>query len=430
MAYEILESVLDFGEFSDLSPHPTPSGQVSAPKDMLEHGLIANNSEPSETEVQKPLNTAGKKTLKGKGKTKLSKHAHISPNATSVSRPLQGVAEQASMSASTQPWQELNNSITQAMKAGFEQFTTEFLEAAHKGYDKECKRSSSSTNVPETKAKRLKSVVVVPDSVTNSESDDTETELKRLLSEGEQNCSSNDDLLGDIQQEYEADDKVGPKVKDKLATLTDKILMTKLSDEKLAEKQKAYCRPQNCTKLMKTKVNPEIWALLKPGTRSRDLKFLRVQKLLVSAFVPLLQLTEKLLAKQSVKDEVKLATDTITLMANANIELNLRRRELMRPDLNTQYQRLCAPSVPITQLLFGDDLTKAVHDIKTTNKVGNKLGRQTEGRSRSFGYRHYSGRTMASKKSTCTTSRIHTKGVNRQEATRAGDEDTGGAKAQ
>ncbi len=255
----------------------------------------------------------------------------------------------------------------QAMKEGFSQFTSDFLQETNKGQT-ECKRSASSTNVPEQKTKRQKSAVVIRNPVT-TDSDDTEAELRRLFSEDEQNGSSNDDLLGDIQQEYEADDKVGPKIKDKLATLTDKILMTKLSDDKLSEKQKGYSRPQNCTKLIKTKVNPEIWALLKPSTRTRDLNFLKVQKLLFSALVPLLQLTEKLLAKQGVKEEVKLATDTITLMANANIELNLRRRELMRPDLNTQYQRLCAPSVPITQLLFGDDLSKTVHDIKTTNKV-------------------------------------------------------------
>ena len=54
------------------------------------------------------------------------------------------------------------------------------------------------------------------------------------------------------------------------------------------------------------------------------------------------------------------------------IELNLRRRELMQPDFNA-HQRLCASSVPITRLLFGDDLTKEVKDINANNKVGNKM---------------------------------------------------------
>lgn len=89
------------------------------------------------------------------------------------------------------------------------------------------------------------------------------------------------------------------------------------------------------------------------------------------------------------KEDVKLVMDSMTLMANANIELNLRRRDLMRPDLNAQYQRLCAPSVPITNLLFGDDLTKEVKDINATNKVGYKIGRGGDarglGRRRGFG---------------------------------------------
>ena len=41
--------------------------------------------------------------------------------------------------------------------------------------------------------------------------------------------SSNDEPLGDTQQEYEAEDKA--KVKDMLEALTDKTLLTKLSDE-------------------------------------------------------------------------------------------------------------------------------------------------------------------------------------------------------
>ena len=61
--------------------------------------------------------------------------------------------------------------------------------------------------------------------------------------------------------------------------------------------------------------------------------------------------------------------DGVLLLANANQELNYRRRELMRPQLNTNYRHLCSPSNPVTAKLFGDDLLKAVKGITDTNRL-------------------------------------------------------------
>ena len=66
--------------------------------------------------------------------------------------------------------------------------------------------------------------------------------------------------------------------------------------------------------------------------------------------------------------------DGVLLLANANQELNYRRRELMRPQLNANYRHLCSPSNPVTSLLFGDDLPNAVKDISAdTNRLSSKL---------------------------------------------------------
>ena len=45
----------------------------------------------------------------------------------------------------------------------------------------------------------------------------------------------------------------------------------------------------------------------------------------------------------------------------------------MRPQLNTNYRHLCSPSNPVTSLLFGDDLPKAVKDISDTNRLSSKF---------------------------------------------------------
>ena len=72
---------------------------------------------------------------------------------------------------------------------------------------------------------------------------------------------------------------------------------------------------------------------------------------------------------------IKQLMDGVLLMANANIELNLRRREALKPELHTSYRYLCAPSNPITTELFGDNLPKAVKD---TNRITSKLSRETK----------------------------------------------------
>jgi hypothetical protein len=72
--------------------------------------------------------------------------------------------------------------------------------------------------------------------------------------------------------------------------------------------------------------------------------------------------------------------DAVVMLANANTEVNLRRREALKPELHPSYQHLCMPSNPITSQLFGDDLPKAVKDIAEPNKISSKL--QTERRMR------------------------------------------------
>lgn len=60
-------------------------------------------------------------------------------------------------------------------------------------------------------------------------------------------------------------------------------------------------------------------------------------------------------------------------MGHANRQLNLARREFMKPDVNSNYGHLCAQSVPYTSLLFGDDVSKAAKDVEETRKIGNRM---------------------------------------------------------
>ena len=51
----------------------------------------------------------------------------------------------------------------------------------------------------------------------------------------------------------------------------------------------------------------------------------------------------------------------------------MKHQEQIKPDLHAQYRQLCALQQPVTSLLFGDDLPKAMKDMAQTNQVGVKL---------------------------------------------------------
>ena len=129
---------------------------------------------------------------------------------------------------------------------------------------------------------------------------------------------------------------------------------------------------------MGTKVNPEIWVKISPATRSRNLKLQKIQTTLLKATTVLVEVTDKFLeskdqSKSLLNEATKSLFDAIALITYANCDLNHRRRDLIKPDLNRSYQQICSEQIEVTENLFGDDLPQKIKDIITTNKVGNKL---------------------------------------------------------
>ncbi|KAH3694897.1 hypothetical protein DPMN_082339 [Dreissena polymorpha] len=55
------------------------------------------------------------------------------------------------------------------------------------------------------------------------------------------------------------------------------------------------------------------------------------------------------------------------------IELNLLRRDLLKPEMRNEYAHVCTHSLPYTSQLFGDDVFKAAKEIKECSRLGFKL---------------------------------------------------------
>ncbi|KAH3860148.1 hypothetical protein DPMN_023039 [Dreissena polymorpha] len=87
---------------------------------------------------------------------------------------------------------------------------------------------------------------------------------------------------------------VEKKVNDDLAKFVNSSFRNELSDDKINELLKEVHRPENCEALVKTRVNREIWRLLRAQVQYDDNKMQSVQELLVKAASNLTKSVDKL----------------------------------------------------------------------------------------------------------------------------------------
>ena len=203
------------------------------------------------------------------------------------------------------------------------------------------------------------------------------------------------DILNKLEKEFNVSEQDGADMQGNLATIVQKLLKHNPEEDKLNEIKKRYLRSKNCEMLAETRVNLAIWNNLSERARTSDLQ--KVQKSLIKGSTAVVQVVNDLISKPDMPSKSQIVNqlmDGVLLMANANIEL--RRREALKPEFHTRYRYLCAPSNPITSELFGDGLPKAVKDITDTNRIISKLSRETKQsfkRSRSDGHSHrYQGK--------------------------------------
>ena len=90
-----------------------------------------------------------------------------------------------------------------------------------------------------------------------------------------------------------------------------------------------------------------------------DIKLQKVQKSLVKRATAVVSVVNNLITASGMPSKNELVNnlmDGVLLLANANMEQSVRQREALRPELYASYRYLCAPSNPISSILFGDDL--------------------------------------------------------------------------
>ena len=204
--------------------------------------------------------------------------------------------------------------------------------------------------------------------------EDIQTLMDKVAGEDE------DEILADLEKEYESEDLTGQNIHSpQLAKLLNKMFRNRLPDKLLKEKLERQARSENCDTAKPPRVNPGIWGKLREPTQKRDLQLFKIQQSLVKGIIPIARLTDlsmtekKGLDQEGVQHIKQFGLDALSLLTHVNYELNMQRKQLMKPDIGRDYASLCSPHVPFTDWLFGDDLQKQLKDIGDVNKIGAKV---------------------------------------------------------
>lgn len=131
-----------------------------------------------------------------------------------------------------------------------------------------------------------------------------------------------------------------------------------------------YKLPSNCEKLAPPLVNAEIWNDMPKRAQTYDKSFRDIQSLIATGILPIIKLAS--LLKPQIKSNVEAKTmiaDALTLFGQAQYNLSLRRRYMIRPQLKKKYSNLCNINTPITTSLFGDDVQKEIKKCDTSQTV-------------------------------------------------------------
>ena len=185
---------------------------------------------------------------------------------------------------------------------------------------------------------------------------------------------------------FEETESFGPEVAEVIAQRVNDACSKKAMDSKLKDLYEKYKTPANCKYFCVPKVNSELWHDLSKESKSKDLGLQELQKGVVKAAQPVIQLFDSTLKackdKSSMDLNVLLSplADAVTFLGHASFLTSLKRErgEFLKPDIARPYQSVCNKSNAITTCLFGDELPKHIKEIGEVNKISRKVsGRPT-----------------------------------------------------
>jgi hypothetical protein len=132
--------------------------------------------------------------------------------------------------------------------------------------------------------------------------------------------------------------------------------------------------PENCKNLVPPLINSN-WNNLYPNIQQRDRTLEEAQKILGLPIVHMIRLAEMFKTNTiDMKEAKKCLSDSITLSCNTFYELNVKRRQILRPFVSKKFQPLCAASTQIEETtLFPTDATKKMKEISDASQINRQF---------------------------------------------------------
>lgn len=200
--------------------------------------------------------------------------------------------------------------------------------------------------------------------------------------------------LSQLESQLSGAESQGPAIMANVASIGNKVFENPIPPAQVKEIEQKFAKPSNLNKILVPKVNPGVWNKVPRLNKAADLKFQTLQQHLVKASTAIMMATESAMKvgekdctnssrKQLSADMVKGLVDATALLGRTCHELSLMRRVKLKPVMKRQYVGLCSDSVPVTEFLFGDDISKSAKDIRQTEDVCRDMDHS--------GYSGYSG---------------------------------------
>lgn len=201
----------------------------------------------------------------------------------------------------------------------------------------------------------------------------------------ERNISVVDEVLDNLKPEETTD----PPINERWANAISDILKTKQDPAKAKELREKIKRPDNIPLMRVKRINPVIWEKMNPATRSMDARMQLVGESLVASMAGQARLIDTFTSgERTAKRSLETVVNTMQNIACAVEELNNIRRDLIKPDLNSQYKSLGKhlEKDDSGEWLYGDNLNAHVKALDETAKLSNHVAGRPARRQRNAPY--------------------------------------------
>ncbi|XP_045188719.2 uncharacterized protein LOC123546483 [Mercenaria mercenaria] len=169
-------------------------------------------------------------------------------------------------------------------------------------------------------------------------------------------------------------------IDDTLAENVHDLFRNGIEEERYSElvKDEINCRPENCESLVVVKTNPCIWdGISQNNSYQYDKKLQNIETSVVKAGTILAKAVNKMAVLEQEHEKygelIENCNDVLALLGHSNKQINMFRRDLMKPEIKSEYSHLCNHSLPFTKELFGDDISKTTKEIEDCAKISNKI---------------------------------------------------------